>query len=170
MLSLTYVLLLTLVATSVTGAQSSAPAVSSVFTAPARFPTSIYSSYYNNPTATDSQPQPIISDPVTHKVYPFNLTNPKTLPGNDTVDPHPFTPTASGEQLRMSAVQQIINLALHPGEGFGGNSCAICMAGMQIAKFLAMAAPEEIPAAVITLCLTFDLDVRFSSPIHSQIL
>jgi sphingomyelin phosphodiesterase len=29
------------------------------------FPTSLYSHYYNNPTATSAQPQPVISDPVT---------------------------------------------------------------------------------------------------------
>jgi sphingomyelin phosphodiesterase len=36
----------------------------STFTAPGAFPTSLYSSYYNNPTATASEPQPVISDPV----------------------------------------------------------------------------------------------------------
>ena len=28
------------------------------------FPKSVYSAYYNNPTATSAQPQPVISDPV----------------------------------------------------------------------------------------------------------
>jgi hypothetical protein len=32
------------------------------------FPTSIYSSYYNNPTATTAEPQPVISDPVSVSV------------------------------------------------------------------------------------------------------
>lgn len=36
----------------------------SVFTAPGAFPTSLYSHYYNSPTATSVQPQPVISDPV----------------------------------------------------------------------------------------------------------
>ena len=36
-----------------------------VFTAPGVFPTSLYKHYYNNPTATSAQPQPIITDPVT---------------------------------------------------------------------------------------------------------
>ena len=36
----------------------------SVFTAPRAFPTSFYRSYYNDPTATTAQPQPIITDPV----------------------------------------------------------------------------------------------------------
>lgn len=70
----------------------------SVYTVPAAFPTSLYSQYYNNPTATSEQPQPIISDPVTvgeiywkcwevlissviqHQVFPFSLTDPSTIP------------------------------------------------------------------------------------------
>lgn len=34
----------------------------SVVTAPRIFPTSLYQSYYNDPTATTAQPQPIITD------------------------------------------------------------------------------------------------------------
>ena len=70
----------------------------SAFTAPGVFPTSLYRHYYNSPTATSAQPQPVISDPVTvslrylhassslmgcgvkHEVYPFGLTNPDTIP------------------------------------------------------------------------------------------
>lgn len=37
----------------------------STYTVPGAFPTSLYSKYYNNPTATSEQPQPVISDPVT---------------------------------------------------------------------------------------------------------
>ena len=36
----------------------------SAFTAPGAFPTSVYSSYYNDPTQTSAQVQPVISDPV----------------------------------------------------------------------------------------------------------
>jgi hypothetical protein len=39
------------------------------FAAPGLFPASLYSSYYNNPTATAAQPQPIISDPVLVRIY-----------------------------------------------------------------------------------------------------
>ena len=72
----------------------------SAFTAPGAFPTSLYKSYFNSPTATSVQPQPVISDPVSvsgnstdfihscvftrihsqHKTYPFDLTNPATIP------------------------------------------------------------------------------------------
>ena len=36
----------------------------STFAAPGVFPTSLYKHYYNNPTATSAQPQPVITDPV----------------------------------------------------------------------------------------------------------
>ena len=36
----------------------------SSYAPPGVFPTSLYNSYYNNPTATSAQPQPVISDPV----------------------------------------------------------------------------------------------------------
>lgn len=36
----------------------------SAFTAPGVFPTTLYSSYYNDPTQTSAQVQPVISDPV----------------------------------------------------------------------------------------------------------
>jgi hypothetical protein len=36
----------------------------STFAPPGAFPTRLYSSYYNDPTATSAQPQPVISDPV----------------------------------------------------------------------------------------------------------
>lgn len=36
----------------------------STFTAPGAFPTSAYSHYFNSPTATSAQVQPVISDPV----------------------------------------------------------------------------------------------------------
>jgi len=36
----------------------------SAYTIPGLFPTSIYQSYYNDPTATGSSPQPVISDPI----------------------------------------------------------------------------------------------------------
>ena len=36
----------------------------STFTVPGTFPTSLYNSYYNDPTQTTEQVQPVISDPV----------------------------------------------------------------------------------------------------------
>jgi hypothetical protein len=36
----------------------------STYAPPGAFPTQLYNSYYNDPTATTAQPQPVISDPV----------------------------------------------------------------------------------------------------------
>ncbi len=41
----------------------------SSYAPPGAFPTSLYKSYYNNPTATLAQPQPVISDPVLVRIY-----------------------------------------------------------------------------------------------------
>jgi len=56
-------LLLCAVAAFKTGATSLRYGPSS-YTAPGAFPTQWYDSYYNDPTATSAQPQPVISDPV----------------------------------------------------------------------------------------------------------
>ena len=79
-------------------AQSSAASPPSAYAVPGVFPTSVYGAYYNDPTATTAEPQPIITDPVTvslrswcprgvradglpqHEVYPYWLTNPETIP------------------------------------------------------------------------------------------
>jgi hypothetical protein len=56
-------------AAAVTGASGTADASGqliqpSTYTAPGRFPTSVYKTYYGSPTATSAQVQPVISDPV----------------------------------------------------------------------------------------------------------
>jgi sphingomyelin phosphodiesterase len=43
--------------------------VPSAFTVPGPFPTTAYSKYYNSPTATSAQVQPVISDPVTVRLH-----------------------------------------------------------------------------------------------------
>ncbi|KAL7285228.1 hypothetical protein ACG7TL_000322 [Trametes sanguinea] len=128
----------------------------SAFAAPAAFPTSLYKHYYNSPTATSAQPQPVISDPVLHKVYPFELTDPATLPKNDTHDPHILPPAASSVQLLESAFAQVLSIASSPA--FGSNDCARCQAALQVGKFLAMAAPEQGPAFAVRVCEHFNFN------------
>ncbi|KAN0081691.1 hypothetical protein V8E55_009315 [Tylopilus felleus] len=82
-------------------------AILSTYTAPGEFPTSIYASYWNNPTATSAQPQPVISDPVTSTIFPANLTDPANFPKNDTVDPHPPPLPQEPSQLLQQAFTQI---------------------------------------------------------------
>ncbi|KAF5374831.1 hypothetical protein D9758_000568 [Tetrapyrgos nigripes] len=126
------------------------------FTAPGVFPTSVYSHYYNKPTGTASQVQPIISDPVKHIVYPLELTSPDSIPLNNTIDPHPLPSKASSSRLFDNALAQVKSIAANPNFG---DSCAKCQAGLEVAKFLALAAPEEGPRLAVELCNHF----KFSS-------
>ncbi|KAJ7157142.1 Metallo-dependent phosphatase-like protein [Mycena filopes] len=136
-------------------AATSAP---SAFTAPGAFPTSLFTKYYNDPKQTASQVQPIIADPVeTGVTYKLSLTSPDTIPTNDTVDPHPLPPVASSSLLLQQAIAQIISISTNPV--FTGNTCAQCQAGLEVAKFLALAAPDQGPALAVELCFHF----KFSS-------
>ncbi|EIW86935.1 sphingomyelin phosphodiesterase [Coniophora puteana RWD-64-598 SS2] len=130
--------------------------VSSTYTAAGAFPTSAYASYYNSPTGTSAQVQPVISDPVTHKVFPLVLTDPDDFPKNDTWDPHTFPPKVSSTTLLEQAIEQIKAIAENPV--FGNNTCTQCQAGMEVAKFLALAAPEQGPNLAVTLCQYFGYD------------
>ncbi|KAI0003863.1 Metallo-dependent phosphatase [Russula compacta] len=127
----------------------------SSYTAPGAFPTSWYRSYNNNPTATSAQPQPVISDPVLNKVYPAGLTDPKNIPQNDTQDPHPLPPRASDKYLLQAAEAQVKSLLNNTA--IANNSCAQCLASLEVAKFLSLAAPEQGPAFAVFLCQQFKL-------------
>ncbi|KAH9937350.1 uncharacterized protein B0H18DRAFT_1081562 [Fomitopsis serialis] len=124
------------------------------YTLSGAFPTSVYAAYYNDPTATTAEPQPVISDPVTHEVFPYWLTNPETIPQLDTYEAHPLPPPAAGSQLLQYAIQQISTIA--NSSVFAGDSCAACLAGLEVAKFLALAAPEQGPNLAVALCEAFD--------------
>ncbi|KAF8259132.1 sphingomyelin phosphodiesterase [Lactarius quietus] len=127
----------------------------SSFAPPGPFPTSWYQSYYNNPTATAAQPQPVISDPVLHKVYPPELTSPENIPQDDTQDPHPLPPVASGALILQNAISQVQGLFVD--SAFNNQSCPICIATLQIAKFLSLAAPDQGPAFTVFLCQQYKL-------------
>ncbi|THH11052.1 hypothetical protein EW145_g895 [Phellinidium pouzarii] len=139
----------------------------SSFAAPGAFPTSLYSEYFNNPTQTSAQVQPVISDPVTHEVYPFNLTNPATIPQNDTVDPHPLPPKVSSSSLLAHALHQIQLIAAPETENspFLDNPCATCQAVLGIAKMVALAAPEQGPALAVSICQIFDAEPDCSTTV-----
>lgn len=58
------------------------------FTAPGSFPTSVYKHYYNNPTQTSEQVQPVITDPVLVSILPFllppqKIDQPSVMLGDD---------------------------------------------------------------------------------------
>ncbi|KAL5530987.1 hypothetical protein ACEPAG_3863 [Sanghuangporus baumii] len=153
MLSLIYTFL---VAASLSVGQNVALGPSE-FAAAGAFPTSVYKHYYNSPTQTSEQVQPIITDPVTHEIYPFELTNPNTIPQNDTGDPHPLPSTASPSRILDEALRQIqlIISPETPNSPFLNDSCAACQSALAIIKFVALAVPQEGPAAVLGLCHLF---------------
>ncbi|KAF7347369.1 SER THR protein phosphatase family protein [Mycena venus] len=156
-LMLQSVLVATVLAAAGTKSTTGTQVAPSVFTAPGKFPTSMFTKYYNNPTQTASQVQPIIKDPVeTGVVYPLSLTSPDTIPTNDTTDPHPLPPTASSSQLIKAAFDQIVAISTNPI--FGTNNCVRCQAGLEVAKFLAMASPASGPELAVQLCFHFNFN------------
>ncbi|TFY56866.1 hypothetical protein EVJ58_g7375 [Rhodofomes roseus] len=126
----------------------------SAYTAPGAFPTSLYASYYNDPTATTAEPQPVVSDPVTHGVYPYWLTDAEEIPQNNTEEIHPLPPPATSSVFLETAVAQIVSIANNPV--FADDTCAACQASLVVAKFLAMAAPEQAPNLAVRLCEYFN--------------
>jgi sphingomyelin phosphodiesterase len=60
-------------------------------------------------------------------------------------------PSSTILQAAITQIQTIANSSV-----FGNNTCAQCLAGMEIAKFVAMAAPSEGPALAVALCEYFD--------------
>ena len=72
----------------------------------------------------------------------------------DNYEPHPLPPPAAGDQLLKYAIQQITTIA--NSSVFAGDSCTACLAGLEVAKFLALAAPEQGPNLAVALCEAFD--------------
>ncbi|KAI6108786.1 sphingomyelin phosphodiesterase [Pisolithus croceorrhizus] len=126
--------------------------VRSAYTAPGTFPTSVYESYWNDPTVTSAQPQPVISDPATHSVFPEILTDPAHFPKNDTVDPHPLPTALQPSQLLQQAIGQIKSVASNPVL----DTCAKCQSSFTIAKMLVLAAPEQGPLLAEAICVYFN--------------
>ncbi|CAK5264824.1 unnamed protein product [Mycena citricolor] len=119
------------------------------------FPTSLFTKYYNNPTQTASQLQPVIKDPVeTGVTYKLGLTSPDDIPQSDTADPHPLPDAASAAQLLEQAYAQILAIAANPL--YTANTCAGCQAALQVAKFMSLAAPQQGPALAVRLCEHFN--------------
>ena len=126
----------------------------SKYTAPAAFPTSVFSSYYIPPTATQ-EPQPLLFDPVLNLTYPLNLTDPKTIPTTDT-DPV-FYPEAIANISNTTAENFVATALLQIQEIIGGaggvsGNCSKCIAALEIGKLVAQVTPQSVPNALVTLC------------------
>ena len=81
---------------------------------------------------------------------------PDHRPQNDTADPHPLPTKVSDDALLQAAIRQVISIATNPV--FGDDTCTRCQASLEVAKFLALAAPEQGPALAVALCVYFDFD------------
>lgn len=153
-----YLLLPALWSTAVT-AQHIPSGASSSFVAPSLFPSSAFSSYWTKPTAT-AEPQPALYDPVLNITYPLNLTNPNTIPTNDTRDPLYYPPVianltdAQKQTVISSAVSEIGDIFNNP---VFSTNCSKCVASLSIAKNAANLAPELIPQTLIALCEAYKL-------------
>ncbi|KAI9511896.1 Metallo-dependent phosphatase-like protein [Russula earlei] len=122
----------------------------SSYAPPGAFPTSLYDSYYNDPTATSAQPQPVISDPVLHKVFVPELTDPRTIPQNDTRDLHLLPSPASGKSLLQVAKAQFGWMAANGL--LSSDKCKGCVLILQLAQFISQAAPEQGPPLLEFIC------------------
>lgn len=63
---------------------------------------------------------------------------------------------ASDSLLLAHAVEQVVSIINNPV--FDGNTCAQCQAGLEVGKFVAMAAPELGPALAVALCHRFNFN------------
>jgi hypothetical protein len=79
-----------------------------------------------------------------------------TASQNDTKDPHPLPNKASDSLLLAHAIEQVESIASNPV--FANNTCAQCQAGLEVAKFLAMASPSQGPALAVALCHRFNFN------------
>ncbi|KAG1747527.1 sphingomyelin phosphodiesterase [Suillus occidentalis] len=134
--------------------QVRAGVINSTYTVPGAFPTSLYGTYWNDPTATSVQPQPVITDPVTNEIFPYELTDPANFPKNDTVDPHPLPMQATPSQLMEQALAQIQAIANNPI--FGNDTCTKCQASLAVGKMLVLGAPEQGPLLAEAVCQYFN--------------
>ncbi|KAK3680633.1 Metallo-dependent phosphatase-like protein [Podospora appendiculata] len=105
-----------------------------------------------------NEPQPVIFDPVLNITFPFNLTNPETIPTQDP-DPVLFPPTlanltdTTAEALVSAAIAQIQSIIAANETGPSSN-CSKCVASLSVGQMLAKLAPSHVPDAMVSLCQT----------------
>ena len=123
------------------------------FTVPAKFPTSIFNSYYVRPNPTQN-PQPAVRDPILDITYPRNLTDPDTIPLVDTdavVLPTPVgsIPPAAQTAFVESGLKQISEIF---SSGAFGSACGSCVAALNVFQSIAKVAPNLTAGALQEFC------------------
>ncbi|KAI4124240.1 MAG: hypothetical protein LQ338_004919 [Usnochroma carphineum] len=125
------------------------------YTVSARFPTSVFSSYYIPPAAT-KEPQPALHDPVLNITYPLNLTNPDTIPQTDNDPifyPRPVAnvSNATAASLVQAAIANITSII----QSSASSNCTKCQHALAAAKSVAQITPQSVPNMLVTLCQRF---------------
>ena len=124
------------------------------FVCPAGFPTSVFSSYYVPPSATQ-EPQPMVFDPALNSTYPLNLTNPTAIP-TTLSDSAYFPPalanlTSASQHVFLSTALAEIRQIISGDSRISGN-CSKCLAALGVGKLAAQFAPTLVPSAMVALC------------------
>ncbi|KAF8589284.1 hypothetical protein K439DRAFT_1525920 [Ramaria rubella] len=150
------------------------------FTAQPFFQTDFLHNFFPGfePTQTSVEPQPMITDPVGHTVFPLDLTNPKVIPTANLKDPVVLPPsilagphdpstvitspttnlsTPGSIALRAAAFNEI-SAILAPNQTTFGSTCSQCIASLVATKNLALTAPWEVPPLLIQLCNLIKVD------------
>ena len=138
-------------------AQAPAPSSSvstSTYTVPAEFPSSIFQSYYYGASPTQN-PQPAIYDPVLDFVYPLNLTDPTTIPQNDTDPAILPLPTANVTDDQAAAAYQYAINEVHAIAAGQGTNCTKCVDSIAVLQNLSTIAPNRVPDALVDTCTTY---------------
>ncbi|CAH7666931.1 Metallo-dependent phosphatase-like protein [Phakopsora pachyrhizi] len=132
----------------------------------AQFPVSWFDRYYNDPSNPITQPQPVITNPITKTVYPLNLTAPDQVPVNNLRDPITLPPIyLRGEEARLLAhrtLSQVIRVIR--SNSTKSSSCEKCTQSLDLMGKLARRAPQLVPEALVSLCETY----RFNSRCQQQ--
>ncbi|WVQ68661.1 uncharacterized protein L199_006870 [Kwoniella botswanensis] len=140
------------------------------YTAAGEFPTSLFSSYWNEPTQTVSQVQPVITDSILNKTFALNLTDPETILNNDTSDPlfypqgHSNLTQASAEQFYQNVTAQIEGII---GGGEGSN-CTKCMDALTAASRLAKEHPKLVPQLLVSMCKKYKFASGNGCQVYSE--
>jgi hypothetical protein len=127
---------------------ASVPGVS-LFTAPAGFPTPVFSSYYVHPAPT-KEPQPAVYDPVLNLTFPLNLTDPHNIPDVDTDPvyyPAPVSHVSNGTNIIAAATTRIEAIIAS-----NATNCTKCHEALRIGQDVAKLVPDMTPDAMVALC------------------
>ena len=131
----------------------------SSYVAPPGFPTSAFASYYFSPAEPTAEPQPILYDPVLDITFPYNLTNPDTIP---TVDPDPPYFPAPSTSLSSTEAQNFlaeiisnVTQILNDASNSTASNCTICKNVLLAAQPAAQTVPSLVPDAMVSLCELF---------------